>query len=134
MDAALAAEVSEVARRFGVRLLALHGSRARGDHRMDSDWDFAFIPGPATDELGLGAALVRLIGTDAVDLCRLDTAGGLLRFRVAREGVPLFEDRPGTWEAFVFEAARFWLDAGPILSRGLRDYADALARGEATGG
>ena len=134
MAAALPEEVSEVARRFGVRLLALHGSRARGDHRQDSDWDFAFIPGPGTDELGLGAALVRLLGTDAVDLCRLDTAGGLLRFRVAREGVLLFEDRPGRWEGFVFEAARFWLDAGPILSKGLRDYASSLAQGEGARG
>ncbi|MEN9798270.1 MAG: hypothetical protein RL653_1966 [Pseudomonadota bacterium] len=130
----LPAEVSELARRSGMRLRALHGSRAREDHRPDSDWDFAFVPGPSTDELALGAALVRLLGTDAVDLCRLDTAGGLLRFRVAREGVLLFESAPGTWASFVFEAARFWAEAGPILSRGLRAYADSLERGEGAGG
>ena len=134
MVATVPAQVTDIARSFGVRLLALHGSRARGDHRPDSDWDFAFIPGPDTDELGLGAALVKLLGTDAVDLCRLDTAGGLLRFRVAREGRLLFESAPGAWEAFVFEAARFWAEAGPILSRGLRAYADSLERGESAGG
>jgi predicted nucleotidyltransferase len=27
----------------GLELLVLHGSRARGDAREDSDWDFAYL-------------------------------------------------------------------------------------------
>ena len=55
---------------------------------MDADWNVASYHGPRTDGVGLGAALERRLGTDAVALCRVDTAEGLLRFRVARGGVP----------------------------------------------
>lgn len=103
----------------GLTLLVLHGSRARGDARADSDWDFAYLADGRFDADALLADLVLALGTDRVDLTRLDGgASGLLRFRVARDGKPLFEAQDGAFARFWFDAVSFWCDAGPILRRG----------------
>jgi predicted nucleotidyltransferase len=75
-----------------LRLALLFGSVARGTQRADSDVDVAILP--AAPELSLPAELdleVRLgaaIGAK-VDLVRLDRATTLLRWQVARDGVPI---------------------------------------------
>jgi predicted nucleotidyltransferase len=63
-----------------LRLLVMHGSRARGDAHAGSDWDFAYLAGEGFDELGLRAALTRTLGTDAVDVVDLERAGAVLRY------------------------------------------------------
>ena len=67
----------------------MHGSRARGDARADSDWDFAYLAAPETDVPVLYRDLALALETDAVDLANLATAGGLLRYRAARDGLRL---------------------------------------------
>ena len=62
-------------------------SRARGDGAPDADWDIGIV-GPV-DIAGLAADLTAALGTDDVDLVHLDRASALLRFRAARDGVPL---------------------------------------------
>jgi len=42
----------------GLRLLVLFGSRARGDERADSDWDFGYLGSPSLDVDGVLATLV----------------------------------------------------------------------------
>lgn len=116
------------ARAEGLRLLVLYGSRARGDRRPDSDWDFAFLGTARFDEEGLRAELVLLLGTDRVDLVDLSRAGGLLRHRVAREGRVLHEAEPGVFEAFWIEAVSFWCDAAPIVSEGYEAVLAELGR------
>jgi predicted nucleotidyltransferase len=96
-----------------LELLVLHGSRARGDHAQHSDWDFAYAGD--VDELGLRAELARALGTDHVDLVDLESAGGLLRYRVARDGICLFERTAGALEQFCLEAIHFWLDAAQVI-------------------
>lgn len=111
----------------GLALLVLHGSRARGDARADSDWDLAYLADGRFDPDAFLADVVLALGTDRVDLTRLrGGASGLFRFRVARDGQPLFEAEDGAFARFWFEAVSFWCDAGPILRRGyeaiLREY------------
>lgn len=110
-----------------VRLLVLHGSRARGDGGPDADWDLAVLPVPGTspDLAALATALVGVLGTERVDVVSLDTAGALLRFRAARDGVVVVEREPGAFLGFREEAVRFWCDAGPVI-RAAQD--DVLAR------
>lgn len=55
----------------------LHGSRARGDAHAASDWDFAYRASAGLDELGLRAALVMALDSDAVDLADLDRSSGV---------------------------------------------------------
>lgn len=44
-----------------LRLLVLHGSRARGDHHAHSDWDFAYQAAPGFDVDGLLTSLVEAV-------------------------------------------------------------------------
>ena len=98
-----------------LRLLAMHGSRARGDAHAASDWDFGYLAEPGFDELGLRAALTSVLGTDAVDVVDLARAGAVLRYAVARDGRSLLEQSPGELERFSLAAIRFWLEVEPIL-------------------
>jgi predicted nucleotidyltransferase len=110
------------ARHPGLDLLVLFGSRARGDAIATSDWDFGYLGEVDADALLL--ALVDTLGTDRVDLVDLARAGGLIRYRAARDGRPLVERREGSFERFRLEAITFWCDVEPILRAG---YADVLA-------
>lgn len=102
----------------GLELLILYGSRARGEARADSDWDFGYLAAGELDVTALVGFLVETIGSDQIDLIDLRRASGLLRYRAAREGWPVFEARPGLAEQFCFEAVQFWCDAAPVLERG----------------
>ncbi|HWP10110.1 MAG TPA: nucleotidyltransferase domain-containing protein [Polyangiaceae bacterium] len=109
-----------------LELLLLHGSRARGEAHAQSDWDFAYLAGATLDELALRAALVKMVGSDAVDVADLSRAGGLLRYRAAREGELVLEREPGAHEAFAVAAITFWLDAEPTLRAGYEAVLERL--------
>ena len=47
-----------------------------------------------------------------MDLAR---AGGLARYRAARDGLLIYESEEGVFERFWFESVRFWLDARDVL-------------------
>jgi predicted nucleotidyltransferase len=99
----------------GLRLLLLHGSRARGDQHPRSDWDFAYEADPMFDPDALLAALADRLKADRIDLVDLDRAGALLRHRVARDAVVLFERIPGRFQRFWLDAVHTWCDLAPVL-------------------
>ncbi|MBV9314198.1 MAG: nucleotidyltransferase domain-containing protein [Pseudonocardia sp.] len=111
---------------IGVRLLVLHGSRARGDHRPDSDWDFAALFDEDADPAALVVAITTVVGSDAVDLVDLRRASALLRYRAARDGVLLWEHPAGEFLGFRLEAVQFWCDAGPVIRAAQRDVLATL--------
>ena len=120
--------VRDIVRRAGVDLFVLFGSRARGEARSDSDWDFAYtITGDASgfDPDVLQADLVGALGSDRIDLVDLNRGSALLRFRVAAEGSPIYQAEPNAFQDFQVEAARFWCDVGSVLDA---SYGDVLAR------
>lgn len=104
-----------LARRPGVLLAVLHGSRARGDGGPASDWDIGVVTGGGVDLAALTADLTAALGTDAVDVVDLGRASALLRYRAARDGVALLERTPDAFLEFRIEATRFWCDAGPVI-------------------
>jgi predicted nucleotidyltransferase len=108
----------------GLRLLLLFGSRARHDASAQSDWDFGYLAEDSMDADGLLAAVVTAVGSDKVDLVDLQRAGGLLRYRAARDGYTVFEVSPDLADRFRLDAATFWCDAEPVLRRG---YDEVLA-------
>lgn len=110
----------------GLALLVLHGSRARGDAHAGSDWDFAYLAKPDFDAALLAADLVVALGTDHVDLANLASAGGLIRYRVARDGIVIFESEPEQFSRFWFNAVSFWCDAEPVLRAGYKSILDEL--------
>lgn len=101
----------------GLSLLVLHGSRARGHARADSDWDFAHIGDAGVfDADALLAALAEALRADRVDLADLSRAGALLRFRVASDAVVIFEREPATFQQFWLDAVHTWCDLAPVLT------------------
>lgn len=102
----------------GVRLAIVFGSRARGDATAASDWDVGILADAHLDHDALLADLVRTVGTDRIDLVDLSRAGGLVRFRAARDGVAVFERTPDAFADFWLEAVDFWCDAGPLIRAG----------------
>jgi predicted nucleotidyltransferase len=99
----------------GLRLLVLHGSRARGDAHALSDWDFAYEADGAFDPDALLAVLADTLEADEIDLVDLTRAGALLRHRVARDGVVLIEKPAGRFMDFRLDAVRTWCDLAPVL-------------------
>jgi hypothetical protein len=109
-----------------LQLLALHGSRARGDAHAGSDWDFAYLADPGLDELGLRAALSNALHTDDIDVADLNGAGAVLRYAAARDAKPVLEREPGALERFRIGAICFWLENEPILKQSQRAVLKAL--------
>jgi predicted nucleotidyltransferase len=110
----------------GVHVLVLHGSRAREDGGTGSDWDFGVLTDGTADLAALSAALTRILSTDAVDVVDLRRASALLRYRAARDGVVIAEQREGAFRAFQLEAVQFWCDAGPVIRAAQDDVLAAL--------
>jgi predicted nucleotidyltransferase len=98
----------------GVRLVVVFGSVARGKAFPDSDVDVAVMSGGFWDQLELGTKVGALLQREAhvVDLA---TAGEMLRYLVAREGIPIFEVDPTAWPRFQAEAAIGYFDFEPTL-------------------
>lgn len=114
------------ARQHGLTLLVLFGSRARGDAAAHADWDFGFLSDSSVDPLTVMAALAEAVGSERLDLVDLARASGLLRYRAARDGVLVYEARPGIFDRFRFDAARFWYDAESVLRPGYDAVLDRL--------
>ena len=81
----------DVFRRNGILLAYLFGSRARGDAREESDYDFAVLFGRAVgvlEEVELAVEVADSLGVpaDKVDVVSLDKAGLDFAFKVVREG------------------------------------------------
>jgi predicted nucleotidyltransferase len=75
----------------------LFGSRARGESQPHSDWDLAVYvdeprapPSPYGYDAALAAELMRVLGTNEVEVVVLNRAAPLLYHRVLRGGVRLF--------------------------------------------
>ena len=99
----------------GLQMLLLHGSRARNEAHAHSDWDFAYEAAAKFDADALLAALADALHADRIDLVDLDRAGALVRHRVARDRVVLFERTPGRFDRFWLNAVDTWCDLAPIL-------------------
>jgi predicted nucleotidyltransferase len=109
-----------------VRLAFFFGSRARGEIRSDSDYDVAVLldEDAVADAIERGrtvrrlaARLGRQVSSSHLDLVVLNGAPALLRHRVLRDGVLLYERSDG-------ERARFAI-------RTIREYQDGQIRREA---
>jgi predicted nucleotidyltransferase len=83
-----------------LRLAVLHGSRARADAAERSDWDIGVLADDSPDVPALSAALTEILGTDEVDVVDLSRTSALLRYRAAREGIPLLECPSGEFSVF----------------------------------
>ena len=107
-----------------VRLAWLHGSRARGTARRESDIDVAVLldddqaanPTAIKDSIWrLAGGLGREVPSDRLDLVLLNGAPALLRHRVVRDGVLLFARSEAERVRFVRRTIREYQDLEPRL-------------------
>jgi uncharacterized protein len=103
-----------------LRLAVLFGSRATGRAQRGSDFDVGIIPADPGlslhEELDLASALSGALGAE-VDVVRLDEDTPLLGAEVARDGVALMEEAPGTFAAYRAQAMSRWIDFEGITAR-----------------
>jgi len=114
------AEAVAVLRQAGARFAYLHGSRAAGRHRPDSDIDIAAYFG------GRPPSSFEILLPVGVDLLVLDDAPLELAGRVAAGGRLLFEDDPVArvrWEAMT---RKIYFDELPRITRAHREFAAAV--------
>lgn len=124
-EAKLRAAASRLAAVPGLRFVVLHGSRARGEARPDSDWDFAYRVDDPRAVAALEEALGSVIGYDRVDLADVDRAGCVLRHRVADRGV-FVAGSTDAWERFRLEATFAWCDLKPVVEPAMREFLESL--------
>jgi predicted nucleotidyltransferase len=113
-----------------VRLAVVFGSAAGSRLHAESDVDVGIIPRdpdlPLGAELTLQASLERACGR-RVDLVRLDRAPTLLRWEVARSGIPIFAEGPHTFARFAAEAASERADLMEVLGPAAERFRRRLA-------
>lgn len=111
----------EVCREFDLVLVVLHGSRATGHARPDSDSDIGVLCRsglvPAERFLDLLGKLEDVTGLRDIDLVDLRRAPPLLKHSVGTHGRALYEDEPGRFNLFKVYAWKFWLDDQQTLRR-----------------
>jgi predicted nucleotidyltransferase len=109
-----------------VDLVVLFGSRATGRFEPESDIDLAVRSGMPAGEprRRLEVELARAVGSGA-DIVFFDEAPPQLRFEIAKSGIVVFEQSPGTWARERARAMVDWWDWAPIARR---LHADAVAR------
>ena len=101
-----------------IRLAVLFGSAARGSSKPGSDVDLGVWleeddPGQLwAVDVAVSGALRRTV--DLVDLRR---APPLLRFEIARDGVPILERGEDAWVRFKARAMLDWWDWAPFARR-----------------
>ena len=93
--------IEEIAQRYGLELIILFGSRAKGNPHAESDCDVAVKAGESfpleeSERLRWETALeeelaVVLAVPEGLDLVVLNEAPSLLAYEVARSGRPLYE-------------------------------------------
>jgi uncharacterized protein len=117
---AVTAEAVAVLRQAGARFAYLHGSRAAGHHRADSDIDIAAYFGDRPPNS------FDVLLPSGVDLLILDDAPLELAGRVAIGGRLLFDDDPVArvrWEAMT---RKIYSDELPRITRAHREFAAAV--------
>lgn len=104
-------QLKPLAKNFGLRLIVLFGSTARGVMNRESDIDLGVLsekPLSPVQRRRLWSALSALFPAD-VDLTVLNHADPLVSYQIASEGVILFETVSFAWETWKsYAMRRYW--------------------------
>jgi predicted nucleotidyltransferase len=119
----LRAEITEALRAAGARFALLHGSRAAGTHRADSDVDVAAW------WAGAAPPAFEVLLPPKVDLLVLNSAPLELAGRVAQYGVPLFDDDPPARVRWVATTRKIYFDELPRIRRSHQEFLESVLRG-----
>ena len=121
------AQLTDIAQRFGIKMIIIFGSQASERVRAGSDIDVAiWMQHRAWDnwecELELIGELTEAITGDGdLDVVFLNGASPLLLFEVASDGVVLYQVQPTTFAQFQSYAARRYDDSRKFFEQ-QREY------------
>lgn len=120
-------KLKELAKAFGLELVILYGSQARGNVHPESDIDLAVRGRKLLTfkrKLRLATRFDSIMKGDC-DLCDLRGASPLTLAAVAKDGLLLFESKPGNFSRFKLSAINQYLDFRPWFdSRRRKNAAD----------
>ncbi|HZI98003.1 MAG TPA: nucleotidyltransferase domain-containing protein [Actinomycetales bacterium] len=123
MDDQLRDRIVAALRSAGATFALLHGSRASGSARPDSDVDVAAW------WLGQAPPAFEVDLPPRVDLLVLNQAPLELAGRVAVDGVLLFDDDPAARVRWVATTRKMYFDERPRMLRAHREFAESQRRG-----
>lgn len=109
------------------RLIVLFGSAARGSGSTPADVDVAVLSSDELDTVALTNRLIQDLGFQEIDIADLGHADPLLMMLVARDGVPLYEGRPGEFARFASLAARRYADTRKFRDMEQREIEEFVA-------
>lgn len=115
--------IESIARRNGIDLFVLFGSRAIGREHARSDFDIAYrshMPLPLDGEARLILDLSSLFKSDDIDLVNITTAPPLLRYAVFKDGIPIYEGTPYIFASYAVFAFKSYVEAQPLFRDKLR--------------
>jgi predicted nucleotidyltransferase len=91
--------LSEVAKKYNLLTLVLFGSRAVGNEREDSDYDFAYFSKSELDSenyIDLFNDIMELVGNENIDLIDINkNKSHLLRYEIFSKGKCVYEYKKG---------------------------------------
>ncbi len=90
-------DIKKLVNNYGIFLLVLFGSRGRGDFRLHSDADVAYLslkPLTLLEESAFAVELATKLGA-TVDLINIRKSSPLLLYKVFKDGKALYEKEKG---------------------------------------
>ena len=107
-----------MAEQYGLSLLVIFGSVARGDARPSSDADVAYLSEnrlALMDESRLSIELSAITKKD-IDLVNLKNASPLLAYHVFKDGIPVYEISSGLFNEYFVKSIRMYEEALPLFN------------------
>lgn len=116
--------IKKIAKKYNIDSVGIFGSRARGDHTKDSDYDIFVIGELSLDtELILEDELAKYLGSN-VDVIRLNKdTDRMLSKNIVNEGFVIYSDN-NSFENFYNELESFFIDNSDFIRIRERDLID----------
>lgn len=108
--------ITNIAKKYGLSLITVFGSRARRDFRAGSDTDVAYISEnnlSLEKESEFATDLTEVLKTK-VDIVNVKKSTPLLSYKIFKEGKPLYEKVKGMFSDNLAKAYRIYEETMPL--------------------
>jgi len=123
-------KVQKIAEKYNLRLLALFGSRAKGNFSSKSDYDFAYLSKnilSISEEANLATDLAEIFKNCLIDLSSIRNSSPLLLRQITKEGEIFYEDMPGLFTEIYLYALRIYRETLPLYRAEIKNIKSRLA-------